>query len=54
MQPTPLDQQFEDRLTLIESSDAESTTVPDLPLRDFLVAVAVLVAAIVVLTWWAY
>ena len=48
------DQQFEDRLTLLESSDAESTIVPDLPLRDFLMAVAVLIAAIVALTYWAY
>ncbi|MGV9796756.1 hypothetical protein ACWDTP_01710 [Mycobacterium sp. NPDC003449] len=54
MQSTPLDQQFEDRLSLIESGDAGLTTVPDLPLRDFLLAVAALIVAVIALTWWAY
>lgn len=54
VQSTPLDQQFEDRLSLIESGDAGLTTVPDLPLRDFLLAVAALIVAVIALTWWAY
>lgn len=54
MQPPPLDQQFEDRLALIESGDAESTIVPDLPLRDFLIAAIGLAVAVAVLMWWAY
>lgn len=54
MQPTSLDQQFEDRLTLLETGDAESTIVPDLPLRDFLMTVLALVVVVAALTWWAY
>jgi hypothetical protein len=51
---TPLDQQFEDRLALIDTEGEESTTVPDLPLADFLVAVVVLAVAVAALMWWAY
>jgi hypothetical protein len=51
---TPLDQQFEDRLALIDTADEASTIVPDLPLIDFLAAVVVLAAAVAALMWWAY
>lgn len=54
MHNTPLDQQFEDRLNLIDTADDEATIVPDLPLIDFLLAVVLLVAAVAVLMWWAY
>ncbi|MGK2866342.1 MAG: hypothetical protein ACSLFA_06805 [Mycobacterium sp.] len=49
-----MDQQLQERLTLIETSDEQSTTVPDLPLRDFVVAVIILAVAIAALMWWAY
>jgi hypothetical protein len=48
------DQQLEDRLTLIETADAGAVTVADLPVRDFVLAVATLALAIVALLWWAY
>ncbi len=54
MHTTPLDQQLQERLTVIDTADESDTTVADLPLRDFLLAVAVLAIAIVALIWWAY
>lgn len=54
MHTIPLDQQLQERLTVIDTADESDTTVADLPLRDFLLAVAVLAVAIVALTWWAY
>jgi hypothetical protein len=54
VQPSPFEHQLEDRLTLIESGDGDPITVPDLPLVDFLVAVAVLAVVIVGMVWWAY
>jgi hypothetical protein len=49
-----LDQQLQERLTLISTGDEAATTVADLPLRDFLLAVIVLAVAIAGLMWWAY
>lgn len=54
MHTTPLDQQLEERLILIETGDEAATTVADLPLRDFLLAVLILAAAVAGLIWWAY
>lgn len=54
MHITPLDRQLQERLTLIETGDESSTTVADLPLRDFLVAVLVLAVTVAALIWWAY
>ena len=54
MQTTPLDQQLQERLTLIDTGDQAATTVADLPLRDFLLAVIMLAVAIAALMWWAY
>ena len=54
MHNSPVDQQLQERLTLIETSDDPSTIVPDLPLRDFVVAVVILAVAIAALIWWAY
>ena len=54
MHTTPLDQQLQERLTVIDTAVESDTTVADLPLRDFLLAVAVLVVAIVALTWETY
>ena len=54
MHTTPFDQQLRERLAVIESGDDATTTVADLPLRDFLLAVALLIVAVVALTWWAY
>ncbi len=54
MHTTPLDQQLQERLTVIDTAVESDTKVADLPLRDFLLAVAVLAVAIVALTWWAY
>lgn len=54
MHNSPSDQQLQERLNLIETSDEQSTIVPDLPLRDFLAAVVILAVAIVALMWWAY
>ncbi|MGU3497608.1 hypothetical protein [Mycobacterium sp. C31M] len=54
MHTTPSDQQLEERLNLIDTSDSSDTTVADLPFRDFLLAVLTLVTMIALLTWWAY
>lgn len=54
MHTSPLDQQLQERLTLIDTGDEATTTVADLPLRDFLLAVAILAVAIAGLMWWAY
>lgn len=54
MQSIPLDQQLQERLTLIDTADEATTTVADLPLRDFLLAVTILAVAIAGLMWWAY
>lgn len=54
MRTNPLDQQLQERLTLIDTEDEAATTVADLPLRDFVLAVTVLALAIAGLMWWAY
>lgn len=54
MENPSIEQQLEDRLTLIESDGAGAVTVPDLPLRDLLLTVVVLAATIAALLWWAY
>ncbi|WP_156409240.1 hypothetical protein [Mycobacterium sp. Root265] len=54
MQTTPLDQQLQERLTLIDTGDQTDTTLADLPLRDFLLAVIILALSIAALMWWAY
>ncbi|MGH3645073.1 MAG: hypothetical protein ACRDUX_39335 [Mycobacterium sp.] len=54
MDDTTFDRELQERLHLIESPDGPPITVPDLPLRDFLVAVFSLSVAIVALMWWAY
>lgn len=48
------DRELRERLALIDNPDGSTITVPDLPLRDFLIALIALVIAIVALTWWAY
>ena len=54
MDDVTFDRELRERLHLVENPDGSTITVPDLPLRDFLVAVITLAVAIIALTWWAY
>ncbi|MEE6164266.1 MULTISPECIES: hypothetical protein [unclassified Mycolicibacterium] len=54
MDDTTFDQELEDRLSMLESPDATSMEVSDLPMTDLLVVIAVLALATVALLWWAY
>lgn len=54
MEFPPFERQLEDRLTALETGDADAVLVSDLPLRDLLLAVGVLIAVTVALLWWAY
>ncbi len=54
MDDATFDRELRERLALIDNPDGSTIAVPDLPLRDFLIAVISLAVAIVALTWWAY
>ncbi|WP_458316616.1 hypothetical protein [Mycolicibacterium brisbanense] len=54
MDDTTFDRELEDRLSMLESPDATTMEVADLPMADLLVAIAVLALATVALLWWAY
>jgi len=54
MDDVTFDRELQDRLRLVDGPDGSTITLPDLPLRDFLVAVISLSLAIVALIWWAY
>lgn len=51
---TTFKQELQERLHMIENPDGPPLTVPDLPLLDVLIAMAVLALAIAGLMWWAY
>jgi len=54
MDDETFDRELQDRLRLVDGPDGSTITVPDLPLRDVLIAAVSLCVAIVALTWWAY
>jgi hypothetical protein len=54
MDDVTFDRELRERLALVDNPDGSTITVPDLPLRDFLIAVISLSVAIVALMWWAY
>lgn len=54
MDDATFDRELRDRLQLVDGPDGSTIAVPDLPLRDFLIALVSLAVAIVALTWWAY
>ena len=54
MDDVTFDRELRQRLHLVDNPDGLTISVPDLPLKDFLIAVILLVVVIAALMWWAY